>query len=52
MRSPGPVVDGRGLLLNAWWIAVIPGLLILATTMSVCLIGDHLRDRLDPTTGS
>ncbi|WP_372056649.1 ABC transporter permease [Tistrella mobilis] len=43
--------DGRGLLLNAWWIAVIPGLLILATTMSVCLIGDHLRDRLDPTTG-
>lgn len=39
--------QGRSYLLNAWWIAVFPGCLIFATTMSVCLIGDWLRDRLD-----
>lgn len=38
---------GRTYLLNAWWMSVIPGLVIFATTMSVCLIGDWLRDRLD-----
>lgn len=44
--------DGRGFLLNAWWIAVVPGVLILLTTMSVCLLGDRLRDRLDPMTAT
>lgn len=41
--------QGRTYLLNAWWIAVFPGIAIFATTLSMCLFGDWLRDRLDPT---
>lgn len=41
--------DGRRYLLNAWWIAVFPGLTIFLTTLSMSLFGDWLRDRLDPT---
>jgi len=41
--------DGRDSLARAWWLAVFPGALIFATTLSVCLIGDALRDRMDPT---
>jgi peptide/nickel transport system permease protein len=40
---------GRNYLLQAWWIAVIPGLAIFLTTLSMSLLGDWLRDRLDPT---
>ena len=43
--------EGRGYLLNAWWIAVLPGLVIFLTTLSMSLFGDWLRDRLDPTIG-
>lgn len=41
--------DGRDSLTRAWWLAVIPGSVIFATTLSISLIGDALRDRLDPT---
>lgn len=41
--------QGRGFLLNAWWIALFPGIIIFFTTLSVSLLGDWLRDRLDPT---
>jgi peptide/nickel transport system permease protein len=41
--------DGRSYLLTAWWIAVAPGVVILMATLSISLIGDWLRDRLDPT---
>jgi peptide/nickel transport system permease protein len=40
---------GRNYLLQAWWIAVIPGLIIFLTTLSISLFGDWLRDMLDPT---
>ena len=40
--------SGRSLLLNAWWIAMLPGLVIFLTTLSMSLFGDWLRDRLDP----
>jgi len=40
---------GRNYLLQAWWIAVIPGLAIFLTTLSMSLFGDWLRDLLDPT---
>jgi peptide/nickel transport system permease protein len=40
--------EGRDHLATAWWIAVVPGLCIFLTTLSVSLIGDNLRDRLDP----
>lgn len=41
--------SGRQYLLQASWIAVIPGLAIFLTTLSMSLFGDWLRDRLDPS---
>ncbi|WP_333821791.1 ABC transporter permease [Pinisolibacter sp.] len=41
--------EGRRYLLNAWWIAVLPGVVIFLTTLAMSLFGDWLRDRLDPT---
>lgn len=41
--------QGRGYLANAAWIAVAPGMAIFLTTLAVSLVGDWLRDRLDPT---
>jgi peptide/nickel transport system permease protein len=41
--------SGRQYLLQAAWIAVIPGLAIFLTTLSMSLFGDWLRDRLDPS---
>jgi len=40
---------GRAHLLSAWWIAVLPGLMIFLTTLSISILGDWLRDRFDPT---
>jgi peptide/nickel transport system permease protein len=41
--------EGRDYLLNAWWLAVLPGAMIFLTTLSMSLTGDWLRTRLDPT---
>jgi peptide/nickel transport system permease protein len=41
--------DGREYLSSAWWIAVWPGTIIFLTTLSMSIVGDALRDRLDPT---
>jgi peptide/nickel transport system permease protein len=50
MTSLGQMLgQGRAFLLNAWWIAVVPGVVIFLATLSVSLVGDWLRDRLDPT---
>ncbi len=50
MTSLGQLLgDGRDSLARAWWIAVMPGSLIFLTTLSISLLGDGLRDRLDPT---
>lgn len=40
--------DARGFVQQAWWMAVFPGLAIVATVLSFNLIGDALRDVLDP----
>lgn len=40
---------GRSYLVSAWWIAVVPGMVLSLTTLAVSLIGDWVRDRLDPT---
>jgi peptide/nickel transport system permease protein len=40
---------GRSYLVSAWWIAVAPGIVLSLTTLAVSLIGDWVRDRLDPT---
>ncbi len=44
------VGTGREYLLFAWWVAVIPGCVIFLTTLSVSLLGDWLRDHIDPKT--
>ena len=42
------VADGRSDLLNAWWISTFPGLAIVFTVVDFNLVGDGLRDALDP----
>ena len=42
------VADGRQLIVSAWWISFFPGLAITLTVFSLNLLGDWLRDRLDP----
>ena len=42
------VADGRELIVAAWWVALFPGVAILLVVMSMNLLGDWLRDRLDP----
>jgi peptide/nickel transport system permease protein len=41
--------SGRDYMITAWWIAVCPGIMIFLTTFAVSMLGDWLRDRLDPT---
>jgi peptide/nickel transport system permease protein len=43
------MASGREYLLDAWWITLFPGVLIAASVLGVNLLGDGLRDRLDPT---
>jgi len=40
--------DGRIYIASAWWIAFFPGLLIFLAVLGINLIGDFLRDGLDP----
>lgn len=48
--SLGAIMNyGRDHLLTAWWITVVPGVIITATMLAASILGDRLRDRLDPT---
>jgi peptide/nickel transport system permease protein len=42
------VADGRGLIEQAWWVSILPGVAILVTVLSLNMLGDWVRDRLDP----
>ena len=42
------VADGRSFVTDAWWLSFFPGLAILLTVLSMNLLGDWLRDKLDP----
>lgn len=42
------VSDGRSYIAAEWWIALFPGLAILITVMGINLVGDWLREDLDP----
>jgi len=42
------VADGRGLIERAWWVSILPGIAILVTVLSLNMLGDWVRDRLDP----
>ena len=44
----GMILDGRGVLTVAPWVSLFPGLAIVATVLSVNLLGDALRDAADP----
>ena len=40
--------EGRVYMLNSWWIATFPGLAIFVTTLAINLMGNALRDWIDP----
>lgn len=42
------LAEAREFILRAWWVVTFPGLAILITVLSINLIGDGLRDTLDP----
>jgi len=42
------VADGAALIASGWWIALFPGLAIVASVMIFNTLGDWLRDHLDP----
>jgi peptide/nickel transport system permease protein len=44
----GMLADGRSYVATAWWLATFPGLAIVFTVLSINLLGDWLRDFLDP----
>jgi len=46
------VSDGRTTVLTEWWIATFPGLAIFVVALGLNLLGDALRDVLDPRSGS
>jgi peptide/nickel transport system permease protein len=53
IQPPAPswgnmLVDGRRYVDTAWWIATFPGTAIFLTVASINLLGDGLRDALDP----
>jgi len=42
------LADAREFVLRAWWVVTFPGLMILLTVLAFNLLGDGLRDALDP----
>lgn len=45
----GMLADGRTYMQTAWWVSVFPGVAIMLTVLGLNLLGDWLRDRIDPT---
>ncbi|OGP65247.1 MAG: peptide ABC transporter permease [Deltaproteobacteria bacterium RBG_13_53_10] len=53
VQPPAPswgniLTEGRAYIFDAWWLTVFPGLAILITVLSFNLLGEGLRDALDP----
>ena len=44
----GMLAEGRSYITRAWWLAVLPGLGIFLTVLGLNLLGDWMRDQLDP----
>jgi len=42
------LAESREFILRAWWVVTLPGLAILVTVLAINLMGDGLRDALDP----
>jgi peptide/nickel transport system permease protein len=45
----GMIGDGRNFIYDAWWTAVVPGLMIAVLVFALNFVGDGLRDAFDPT---
>ncbi|SIQ47994.1 peptide/nickel transport system permease protein [Paracoccus thiocyanatus] len=45
------ISDGRSYILDFWWVAAMPGLAIFVVSLAFNLLGDGLRDVLDPKEG-
>lgn len=43
------ISEGRQYLGSAWWLSITPGAAMIVTTLSITLVGDWLRDYMDPT---
>ena len=55
-QSPSPewgamISEGRRFILDYWWVATMPGLAIFTVSLAFNLLGDGLRDVLDPKDG-
>ena len=53
IQPPAPawgrmLADARGFVTDAWWLGVFPGAAILLTVLAFNVVGDSLRDVLDP----
>lgn len=53
VQSPTPswgsmVADGRHVMMTGWWLSTFPGLAIVLTVVAFNLVGDGMRDALDP----
>ena len=46
------VSDGQASLSIAWWVVVFPGAFLAVFVVGISLVGDALRDRLNPAVGS
>jgi len=42
------LAEAQEFVLRAWWVVTFPGLAILVTVLAINLIGDGLRDAIDP----
>ena len=47
----GMLSDARNYMQVAWWLPTFPGLALLVTLLGINIVGDWLRDTLDPTVG-
>ena len=52
-QTPSPewgtmLAEAREFILRAWWVVTFPGLTILISVLAINLMGDGLRDALDP----
>ncbi len=42
------ISEGRGLLFTAWWVSTLPGLILMVLVLAINLLGEGLREVLDP----
>ena len=42
------LADAREFVMRAWWVVTLPGLMIVLAVLAFNLLGDGLRDALDP----